>query len=157
MTSKVGHKFFGKTSVVIPQPQRESWDSHAAEKTWSDAGEVRKVLETIAPVIEQLVSKNATLGASEYLASSEVAMRAHDKDVLLGIRIWNEEVQMIGEVSLRNLLLTALQQARASLGVDPQAQALVAALMQIGRELASIVSAHNGPQTPTPRIARSPQ
>lgn len=155
--SKVGRKFYGKTAVTIPEPQRKAWDEHASEKTWSDAGRIGEVLESIRPTIEKIVAQNATAGASEYLASGEVAMRASQKDVLVGIRIWNDEVAMIGEVSLRALLMSALQQARENLGTDPEAQNLISILVQIGRELQGIVTAHNGPNQPppSPRITRS--
>lgn len=157
--AKVGRKFFGKTTVAIPQAQKEAWDNQAAEKTWADDGEVGRTLEAIRPTIEKIVSQNATIGASEYLAAAEVAMRAANKDILIGVRLSNAEAILIGEVSLRQLMMSAIQQARETAALDPGAQDLITTLVQIGRELSGIPAGHNGPQPqqPTQRIARSAQ
>jgi hypothetical protein len=164
--AKVGRKFFGKTTVAIPQAQKEAWDNQAAEKTWADDGEVGRTLEAIRPTIEKIVSQNATIGASEYLAAAEVAMRASSKDILIGVRLSNAEAVLIGEVSLRQLMMSAIQQAREVAAADPGAQELITTLVQIGRELSGIPAGHNGPQQqpqpmnlsePRQRIARSTQ
>jgi hypothetical protein len=154
--AKVGRKFYGKTTVAIPDSQRKAWDEQPSEKTWSDMGEARSAIEPVISAIEGLIAKNATMGASEYLAAAEIAMRASNKDVLVGVRFSNQEAVMIGEVSLRQLFMSAIQQARLNAATDPEAQELLTSLMQIGRELAGNPTAHNGPAQPTnSRIARS--
>ena len=159
MTSKVGRRFFGKTAVSVSAPEKATWAAQDYSKSWTDGGAARAIVDSIAPAIERAIAENAHLGAAEYLSEGEVALQATDKDVLIGLRIWNNEAALIGTVSLRQLIADAFSQARSELGHDQQAQALVSALIQIGQELSRIPSAHNGPPpqaTLSPRINRSP-
>jgi DNA-binding protein YbaB len=158
--SKVGRKFFGKTPVSVPEKDREAWDSQAHEKSWSDAGESKALMDQIIPAFEKLVAKNAHMGLSDYLSSGEVAIRPEGNDVVVGVRIWNNEVQLIGEVSLRSLIASALNQARPDIAnPNGEARALVSALVGIGRELSAMTQGQNAqavsPNAQAGRIARS--
>jgi hypothetical protein len=156
--SKVGRKFFGKTPVSVPEKDRTSWDAQLHEKSWSDAGETKAAMDKLIPVIEQIVAKNAHMGVSDYLSSGEVAIRPEGNDVVLGLRIWNDEAMLIGEVSLRSLIASALNQARPDIAnPNGEARALVSALVGIGRELSAMTQTQQAvsPNAQAGRIARS--
>jgi hypothetical protein len=144
-TSKVGRKHFGRVSVQVSGKER--WDGQNHSASWSDDGEVAAVInqslgDIVKPIIaalEQVVARNASLGASEYLSSAESTLTlAPDGDVLIGVKIANDEATLIAYVPLKRLLVSALCEIRPTLGVDPQAQALLSQLMTLGQQLASL-------------------
>jgi hypothetical protein len=158
--SKVGRKFFGKTPVSVPEKDREAWDSQAHQKSWSDEGDTKAAMSKLTPLIEEIVAKNAHLGLSAYLSSGEVAIRPEGNDIVLGLRIWNDEAMLIGEVSLRSLIASALNQARPDIAnPNGEARALVSALVGIGRELSAMTQGQQAqaasPNAQAGRIARS--
>ena len=143
--SKVGRKHYGKVPVHIVGKDR--WDTQSHTQSWSDDGEVRKVItdaiaQAIQPVIgvlEEVVARNASLGASEYLATAESSLTvAPDGDVLIGVRIANDEAALIAYVPLKKLLISALSELRPSLGVDPQAQTMLSHLITLGNQIAQL-------------------
>lgn len=144
-TSKVGRKHFGRVPVQVAGKDR--WDTQDHAASWSDDGEVRQVLtqalgEALKPVIgalEHVVARNASLGASEYMATAESTLTlAPDGDVLIGVRVANDEASLIAYVPLKKLIVSALGDIRPTLGVDPQAQALLSHLMTLGQQLAQL-------------------
>ena len=57
---------------------------------------------------------------------------------MIGVKIANDEATLIAYVPLKRLLVSALGEIRPTLGVDPQAQALLSQLMTLGQQLASL-------------------
>lgn len=143
--SRVGHRYYGKTSVAIVG--RQSWEAQDGTKTWTDGGAVQKALQDAAQALERVVAENATLAVSDYLSTAEAGIRA-DKtgEVLIGLRIANEEAAMMVEVPLRRLIVAALSEMRPALGIDPQAQQTVSAIVAFGQQLSALGSV----RTPTP-------
>jgi hypothetical protein len=135
--SGVGHKYYGKMAVTISG--QKAWDRQDAAKTWTDAGAVTRVLQATTAELERIVAENATLSVSEYLSTAQAGIRTTPEgEVMLGLRIENQEAAMIVEVPLRRLILAALSEMRPVLGFDPNAQQAVSAIVQFGSQLASI-------------------
>jgi hypothetical protein len=133
----VGRKHYGKVPVQVSG--RERWETQNHTQSWSDDGDVRKIIEPAIAALEQVVAKNAALGASEYLGSAESTLvLAPDNDILVGVRIANDEAALIAYVPLKKLLMAALSELRPTLGVDPNAQALLSQLITLGSQLASL-------------------
>ena len=142
--SGVGHKYYGKMPVTITGQQ--SWDRQEATKTWTDAGAVARVLQQTTAELERIVAENATVSVSEYLSTAQAGIRATPEgEIMLGLRIENQEAAMIVEVPLRRLILAALSEMRPVLGLDQGAQHTVSAIVQLGSQLASIGRVPKGP------------
>lgn len=151
MSSKVGRRHYGTVPLTVVN--KAAWEAQDASKSWSDEGEVRSVIEQTIQQLEAIVAKNATLGASEYLAAGEASVTiSNQNEILVGIKISNDEASFIAYVPLRALLISALQQARQTVGVDPQGQALVSSLIHFGTQLANLGRPAPSPSTqgPTP-------
>lgn len=157
MTSKVGRRVFGKMPVTVSAQDIAAWGQQDVSRSWNDEGVSQALVNTLVPALQKAMAAAAHEGAAAYISEGEVGLQATDKDVLVGFRIWNNEASMICSVSLRKLIADAFSQARSELGHDPQAQALVSALIQIGQELSRIPGQHNGPPAPlpAPRINRN--
>lgn len=146
----VGVKWFGKRAVEVVGAQE--WASHDPTKTWTDGGAVSEAVgsatKDLVTILERLVAENANAGVQEYLTSSEAGLRATpDGEVLIGLRIYNDQAAMIVEIPLRKLLVGALTEMRPMLGVDPQAQMALSACISFGKSLASLGTAQ-APQGP---------
>jgi hypothetical protein len=138
---KIGMRHYAK--IPLRTIGREAWEKQNIAGVWSDAGEVETVVQRhlgeLTSELQDIVARNAMIGASDYLAEGEASLTlSPDNDILLGIRIFNDGAQMIAHVSLRELLFAALSELRSHLGVDPQAQALLSTLMALGRQLATL-------------------
>lgn len=150
MSSKVGRKHFGTAPLTLVG--REAWDRQDATLSWSDEGEVRAVLEKSIKELEAVVARNAALAVGEYAASGEAAVTiSNQNEILVGVRLSNDEATLIAYVPLRALLISALQSARQSAGVDPNAQALVSNLIHLGVQLSKLGQSSQPTQgSPTP-------
>lgn len=136
-----GTKHYGR--VRLSTTGREAWEAQDATKAWDDAGEVRATVQThtdrLIADLEGVVAKNATLGASEYLAEGEGTLTmSPEGEILVGLRVHNDDAQFIAHVPLRPLVFSALQDMRTSLALDPRAQAVLSQLIALGRQLASL-------------------
>lgn len=141
----VGRKHFGRLPVQLVGKER--WDAQDHASAWSDEGEVGVVLkkafdDALAPIVQALegvVAKNASLGASEYLALSEAsATLSPDGELMIGVRVANDAVAMVAYVPFTQLIKSILSEIRPSLGIDPQAQAMLSQMIAIGRGLATL-------------------
>lgn len=137
----VGRKHYGK--VAIDVLGREAWEKQDATKSWSDDGEVKKIIEestaSMVHALEAAVAQNAHLGVSEYLSIAEAAATVDEKgELLIGVRVSNDEASLIAYVPLKKLIMSVLTELRPRLGVDPQAQTILSHLVGLGRNLASL-------------------
>lgn len=153
MSSKVGRRHYGKVPLTLTNT--EPWDDQDSTISWSDDGAVRKIMEPVIKTLESVVAQNATLGVSEYLAAGEASLTiSQQNEIVIGVRVENDEAHLIAYVPLRALLISALQQARQQIALDPGAQALVSNLVQLGTQLAQLgrptPSAPTHSQGPTP-------
>lgn len=147
MSSKVGRKHFGKVPLTVPS--KEAWEAQDGAKSWSDEGEVRQIVETVIPLLEAVVARNVVLGTGEYLASGEASITiSQQNEIIIGLRIENDEAALVAYVPLRALLISALNQARQNVGMDAQSQALVSNLIQLGTQLAQLGRPAQAPQAP---------
>jgi len=147
----IGRKWFGKGEVATSN--RQPWEAHDSTQTWTDGGAVRQVLDEAAGKLERIVAENATAAVADYVSTAGVALRATETgEVLLGLRIENDKSFMIVEVPLRKLMVTALMEVRPTIGVDPQAQLVVSALVTLGRQLASL----GQPEAPAATVSPPP-
>ncbi len=147
----IGRKWFGKGEVATSN--RQAWESHDATQTWTDGGAVRQVLDEAAGKLERIVAENTSAAVADYVSTAGAALRATESgEVLLGLRIENDKSFMIVEVPLRKLMVAALMEVRPTIGVDPQAQLVVSALVTLGRQLASL----GQPEVPAPVAAPAP-
>lgn len=139
----VGFKWFGKRAVDVSDTGQ--WTQHDATKTWSDGGAVRDSVtvaaQTLIADLERIVAENATQSVAEYASAAEAGLRADGGEVIIGIRLYNDEASMIVEVPLRRLIVDALTEMKPRLGVDVQAQGALSALVALGQSLASLVRA----------------
>lgn len=146
----VGFKWYGKRAVDVADTSQ--WTSHDATKTWSDGGAVRDSVtvaaQTLIADLERIVAENATASVVDYASAAEAGLRADGGEVLIGIRLYNDEASMIVEVPLRRLIVDALTEMRPRLGVDPQAQSALSALVALGQSLASLARANEPPPIP---------
>lgn len=135
--SGIGVRYYGKMPVTISG--QKAWDQQDATRTWTDAGAVSRVLQATTAELERIVAENATTSVSDYLSTAQAGVRVtQDGEIMLGLRIENQEAAMIVEVPMRRLILAALSEMRPVLGVDPAAQHAVSAIVQFGGQLASI-------------------
>ena len=140
----VGFRWFGKRPVDVTDTA--PWVSHDATKTWSDGGAVRgsvtAAAQTLIADLERIVAENASASVAEYASAAEAGLRADGSgEVIIGLRIFNDQASMIIEVPLRRLIVDALTEMRPKLGVDPQSQAALSSLAALGQSLASLVRA----------------
>ena len=147
----IGHKWFGKRAAVVLG--LDKWAAHDASKTWSDGGAVAEAVtesnKTLISQLEKIVADNATAGVSEYLSDAEIGVRADQTgEVIVGLRIANDQAVMIVEIPLRKLVVGALSEMRPTLGVDPQAQAVLSALISLGNNLSSLAGKPVPPPLP---------
>lgn len=143
MKAAVGRKFYGKIPVTVTG--RDVWDRHDATATWSDGGEIRQLLDRLAPELERVVAQNAAQSVAEYAELGEAAVRGDlSGEVMVGLRLWNDNAAMIIEIPLKKLLLSALTEMRNGLAVDPNAQTAVSNLVDLGRQMHQLA----GPATP---------
>ena len=153
----VGFKWFGKRAVDVSDTT--AWTQHDATKTWSDGGAVRDSVtvaaQTLITDLERIVAENASASVAEYASAAEAGIRADGGEVVIGIRLYNDQAAMIVEVPLRRLIVDALTEMRPRLGVDPQAQGALSALAALGKSLASLVHAEAPP--PVPGIGHNSQ
>ena len=136
--SKVGNKFYGKVDVVTRG--KKQWDEQDPAKAWTDGGEIRAIVESMIPDIEKACAKNAILGASEFSSSGQAAVRADERtgEVIIGVRVSTEDADLITEVPLKQLLITALSEMKGVIGVDPGAQTTLSQLIDLGRQLSNL-------------------
>lgn len=135
--NKVGHKWFGKVPVEVAG--REAWDKQDASQSWTDGGAVKKILASIEPLLERLVASEAIGAVADFASTGEAAVRAgQGGEVVIGLRITSEQSSMIVSVPLRKLLVAALTEVRNGIALDPQAQALLADLVSLGRQLSRL-------------------
>lgn len=155
----VGYKWFGKRAVDVSDTR--AWTQHDATKTWSDGGAVRdRVTAATTALIsdlERIVAENASASVVEYASAAEAGIRADGGEVLIGIRLYNDEASMIVEVPLRRLIVDALTEMRPRLGVDPQAQGALSALVALGQSLASLTRANDQPPSVPAGIGHNSQ
>lgn len=137
MSSKVGRKHYGKVPLTLNNTA--AWDDQNSAASWSDDGAVRRIIEPVIKDLEAVVAQNATLGVSEYLAAGEASITiSQQNEIIVGVRVENDNAHLIAYVPLRALLISALQQARQGIALDPGAQALVSNLVQLGAQLAQL-------------------
>lgn len=135
--NKIGSKWYGKVPVGVVG--RDKWDRQDASASWTDGGEVKRIVEAIVPVLEQLVAKEALGAVSDFASTGEAAVQAGDKgEVMVGVRLISEQAAMIVAIPLRKLLIAALTEVRNGIALDPQAQALLSDLVALGRQLATL-------------------
>lgn len=132
--SKVGRKAYGKIPVNVAG--KNAWVQHDATKTWSDAGEVRKVMESATEQLEAIVASNVSLGVLDYAETAEAALRISDSgELFIALRLWNNDASLIVEVPIKSLMAAAVTELRSSLATDPAAQAAMSHLTDLGRVL----------------------
>lgn len=138
---RIGTQHYAR--VPLKTTGREAWEKQDVAGVWSDAGEVRAAvvrhMDQLIAELETVVARNAMIGASDYLSEGEASLSlSTDSDLVVGIRIYNDGAAMIAHVSLRQLLFSALQELRPSLGVDPRAQAILSQIVALGQQLARL-------------------
>lgn len=135
--SGIGVRYYGKMPVAVSG--QKAWDKQDATRTWTDGGAVARVLQATTAELERIVAENATTSVSDYLSTAQAGIRVtQEGEIMLGLRIENQEASMIVEVPLRRAILAALSEMRPILGLDPNAQQAVSAIVQFGGQLASI-------------------
>ncbi len=133
----IGKRFYGKQPVVIAG--RQAWDEQMATRTWTDGGAVAEVMRSATAQLERIVADNATQGVSEYLSSAEAGLRVTEQgEILVGVRVHNQEASMIVEIPIKKLVVGALSEMRPTLGLDPRAQSAVSAIIAFGGQLAAL-------------------
>lgn len=144
--SKVGNKYFGRVEGEV-RGLREWNNQQNHEESWTDNGDVRKAFEKIIPEMEKIVARNAHMGAAEYLARSECALRCDEAgNLFIGARIWNDEATMILDLNLRDLFFAAIQDMGKRIGVDPEAQRALSQLKALGMQLSQLGNPKPPPQ-----------
>lgn len=139
--SSTARKWFGQRDASVIGADK--WMAQDSIKTWSDGGEVVRVVERISKVLiaelERIVSDNATAGVSDYLSAAKIGVRADQAgEVVVGLIVSNDQADMVVEIPLRKTIIAALTDMRPRLGVDPQSQALLSALIGLGQSLVSL-------------------
>ena len=137
----IGRKWFGKREASVSGATK--WTAQDSSLTWTDGGAVRQAVDESNKVLisqlERIVADNATAGVSDYLSTAEVGLRAEATgEVIVGLRVSNEQADLIVEIPLRKLIVDALQEMRPRLGVDPESQAVLSALIAFGNSLVAL-------------------
>ena len=70
---------------------------------------------------------------------AEAAITCDDEGGLhIGVKIKNDEVYYIVDIPLKTIMYAALNELKTTVGQSPQAQTVVSALVDMGRQLSSI-------------------
>lgn len=127
--AKVGRKWWGKATG---QADASQWTQKDASGGWDDNGAVKKVLSRVEGELKAVISEQVRTGALDYAGDGEFALRADNKGhIHIGFRVWDAAGFAICEISFRDLINKAVDEASSN-PTHQEAQQLLAGLKRLG-------------------------
>jgi hypothetical protein len=132
-------KFTGNLPVVMHDNKK--WLQHDHSQSWSSGAGIRAALDALAAELDRLVAEETKEAVLDYAQNAEMALGvASNGELLVGVRMANADAHVAVSISFRELVSNAIKEIRPTIGTDPGAQALLSAMISVGKALSQITS-----------------